>query len=349
MRKPFVILAILVSLPLAAHAEVYCVGTAGDLRTAFGDARSSPAASEIRVRTGFYVLPPLNGQPISLQYAAGSSLTMSGGWSDPACTGQISDPEQTVLSADNGGTLLRFFLLAGAATQIELTNFSFRQASGTTASCLEFESDAGSDAVVRIDRNAFRLCNASSSGGSAVRATARSVDFYLRNNIFTDNASTTGVVNLSGFGGSIFYVSNNTIANNPQFGAGGGPGGMQVSAQANDIVWLSNNVLWNNGTGNGYDLLINSNTPVVLNSNLIGEAAPFPAGAVNNGTLLGVDPRFTNSVDFRPRADSPMRDSGANPNGGALSFDFDGSARVQGARIDRGAFEFGEVFADGFE
>lgn len=349
MRKSIFMLSIFATLSFPAHAELYCVGTASELRTAFSDAQSSPAASEIRVRTGFYILPPLNGQPISLQYSATSSLTMSGGWSNAGCSTQIADPEQTVLSADGSGSLLRFFLIAGAATQIELTNFSFRQAAGNAASCLAFDSDVGSDAIVRVDRNAFRLCNTSTGDGSALKASARSVDFYLRNNVFADNASVTGVVYLSGLGSSTFYVSNNTVANNPQLGAGGGPGGVQISAQPSDLVWFSNNVLWNNGTGTGYDLLVNANVPIVLNNNLIGEAAPLPAGAVNNNTLLGVDPRFSASVDFRPRADSPLRNGGTNPTGGALSVDFDGFARSQGLRIDRGAFEFREVFANGFE
>lgn len=353
MRKPALVLTMLAALPFAAHAEVYCVGTAAQLRTAFSDSAASPNASEIRVRSGFYVLPPLNGNPISLQYVATSSLTMSGGWtgSNGSCTGQVADPEQTVLSADGAGQLLRFFLLAGAATEISLTNFSFRQGSVSTpgTACLEIESDVGSDAIVRIDRNAFRLCNGASSIGSALRINARSVDVYLRNNVFTDNASNTGAVRLGGLGGSTFYVSNNTIANNPQFGVGGGPGGLQVSGQPSDLIWFHNNVLWNNGTGTGYDLFVGNGTPIALNNNLIGEAAAFPAGIVNNNTLLGVDPRFTNLVDFRPRADSPLRNGGVTPVGGALAIDFAGSPRTQGTRIDRGAYEFGEVFANGFE
>lgn len=348
MRKPILTLAILATLPFAAQAEVYCVSTVAQLTTAFNDARTSPAASEIRVRTGVYDLPDTGGG-IALQYVANSSLTMSGGWTGATCTGQVSDPEQTVLRPSFTGSLLRFFLISQQATEIQLTNFSFRQASGANASCIEIESDAGSEGIVRIDRNAFRLCNRSSGAGSAIRATARSADIYVRNNVFTDNASSSGVVSLSGFGGSVFYVTNNTIANNPQFGAGGGPGGVQVSALASDFLWFNNNVLWNNGTGTGYDLLINNGVPGVLSSNLIGERAPIPAGTSSNGELLGVNPGFTNTVDFRPLPNSPMRNSGGSTPGGALEVDFAGFVREQGTRIDRGAYEFREVFANGFE
>ena len=116
-----------------------------------------------------------------------------------------------------------------------------------------------------------------------------------------------------------------------------------------DLIWFTNNVLWNNGTGTGYDLLVGNGTPMVLSNNLVGEMAPLPAGVVNNNLLLGVDPRFTNVVNFYPRADSPLRNSGVNPVGGIGVLDFAGENRVTGPQIDRGAYEFQELFANGFE
>lgn len=338
----------------AAHAEVYCVGTAAELRTAISDAAGSSSASEIRVRNGFYSLPAASSTAVSLNYSANSDLTMSGGWSgsNGLCTNQQTTPETTVLSAAGVGRLLNFYLLSGMATHIDLSNFSFRQgdlpAGQDAAACLTIESDVGADAIVTIDRNAFRLCNRASGSGSALLVRARSADIYLRNNVFADNASSAAAVYLQALGSSVLYASNNTIANNPQLGIGGGPGGMQITAQPSDIIWFSNNVLWNNGTGSGYDLLIGSGTPIVLNSNLIGDMPPPPASAVNNNTLA-TDPGFTNSVDFRPLDNSPMRNSGASPNGGSLALDFDLGIRVQGTRIDRGAYEFSEVFSNGFE
>jgi hypothetical protein len=346
MRKPLSTLLLLVGLPLAAHAEPpYCVGTAEDLRDAFASAGASPEPSEIRVKQGFYSFAQIGGSVVALQTASASSLKISGGWAGSSCSSQVLDPEETVLSAGGVKGVLRFFMVSGAATEIEISNLALWQ----SPTCLEIESDVGSDAIVRIDRNVFRLCQANPGSGSALRVTARSVDLYLRNNLFVDNASTSGVIGLSGFGSSNFYVSNNTVANNPQFGPGGGPGGMQITSQASDIFFLSNNVLWNNGSGSGYDLLVNPGVPIVLNSNLIGERAPLPSGSVENAAMLGIDPRFTGSADFRPRADSPLRNSGVNPTGGALPIDLIGNFRTQGSRIDRGAFEFGEVFSDGFE
>ena len=81
--------------------------------------------------------------------------------------------ENTVLSADGVGRLLNIFLQANAATEIEIGLLSFRRGSldasvANAAACLTIESDVGSDAIVRIGRNAFRLCNR--SGGSASAA-----------------------------------------------------------------------------------------------------------------------------------------------------------------------------------
>jgi hypothetical protein len=347
MRAPSLILLLLVlaCLPSAARAEPpYCVGTATDLQSAFSNAAQSPEPSEIRVKEGFYALGPIGGSVYALQTASTSSLRISGGWAGASCSSQVLDPEATVLSGGGKG-VLRFFLISQAQTEIDISNLSFWQ----SPSCLEIESDAGSEGIVRIDRNAFRLCQVNPGNGSALRVTARSVDVYVRNNLFVDNASTTGIIRLSGLGGSIFHVSNNTVVNNPQFAPGGGPGGMQLSAQGSDLFYFINNVLWNNGTGSGYDLMVTANTPIVLNSNTIGERAPLPNGAIDIGTQLGIDPGFTSSVDFHPRRNSPLRNAGINPTGGALAIDFLGDARLQGPRIDRGAFEFAEVFGDGFE
>lgn len=341
------LLLLLIALPWTAHAEPpYCVSTATELDAAFGAAAQSTEASEIRVKEGFYALAPIGGSVFALQTASSSNLTISGGWAGANCSSQVLDPEATVLSGGGSKGVMRFFLVSQAQTEIEISNLSFWQ----SPACLEIESDAGSDGVVRIDRNAFRLCQINPGNGSALRVTARSVDVYVRNNLFVDNASTTGVVRLGGLGGSIFHVSNNTVVNNPQFApGGGGPGGMQLSAQSSDLYYFSNNVLWNNGTGNGYDLLVNANTPIVLNSNTIGERAPLPVGAIDIDTQLGIDPDFTSSVDFHPRRDSPLRNRGINPTGGALAIDFLGAPRVQGGKIDRGAFEVAEVFGNGFE
>ncbi len=337
----------------ACHAEVLCISTAAQLRNALIAAASSASATEIRLHPGFYSVPAASGSAVSLSYSANSDLSISGGWRDVggSCSTQGGSPDDTVISAGGVGQLFSVFLQTGAATRFEINNVSLRQgdlsAGGGPSACLAIETDGSSDATILIDRNEFRLCNRIGGSGSALALTARSATVYVRGNVFADNGNTAGAVFLKSLGGSISYVSNNTIANNPQFGAGGGPGGLQITGLAGDFFWVTNNVLWNNGTGNGYDLLANAPAEALLN-NLIGQRAPLPAGAadINN---LSVDPGFTSIVDFRPRTDSPLRNTGVSPSGSIVEVDFDNLPRVAGSKIDRGAYEYDEAFANGFE
>ena len=353
-RSAALLAILLVFAAPGARAELYCVATSAQLRSALTDAASSSTASEIRVRKGFYSVPAVDEQSVSLQYTASSNLTMSGGWdgANNSCTVQYWTPDTTVLSASGVGRLFNIYLFTGSATQVILSNLSFwdgENASGANAAgCLTIETDGSSNAVVRLDRNAFRICRRTSGSGAALQITARSATISVRGNLFADNGSTSGAILLKGLGASTFYTNNNTVANNPQFGAGGGPGGMQITGLDTDFHWISNNVLWNNGTGPGYDLLLSA--PIaVLNSNLIGTRAALPAGVVDSNNI-SVDPRFVSSVDFRPRANSPLRDSGAaSPSGGAPATDFDAQERIAGERLDRGAYEFGEILIDSFE
>jgi hypothetical protein len=345
MRSLLLMLVALIGYcPLSASAEVLCVRNPTELVTAFSTAAQSTAATEIRIRTGFYTLPQ------RLNYASPSDLTITGGWEGAAngCISRTPNSEITVLSTNSADTIMRVFLLNGANTEFTITGLAFRSgaSNGALAACLDVESDVGSLAVVRIQRNVFRLCNNPTGSGSALNVLARSATVYVTNNMFTDNLSNTGIVSLRGLGSSTLYLLNNTLANNPQPSPGGGPGGLQVGGQPSDLILMTNNVMWNNGTGTGYDLLVNSGTPAIMQSNLVGKFAPIPPGVVNNNTL-SVDPGFTNIVDFRPRVGAAIRNSGAVASE-VLTMDLDGAARVQSNRIDRGAYEFPEIFSNGF-
>lgn len=339
------LLALICCLPLRAVAEVYCATNAAELVSAFSAAGQSTTASEIRIRTGFYTVPQ------GLSYASASDLTITGGWSGLAsnCTARTADSELTVLSSGGQGVVMRVLLFPNSNTNFTITGLAFRSGASTNAlaACLDIESDVGSQAVVRIERNVFRLCNKTTGDGSALRVEARSATVYVNNNLFADNLSGTGVVSLFGLGSSDLFVLNNTLANNPQPAPGGGPGGMQIGGQSSDLFVITNNVLWNNGSGTGYDLLINSGTPAIVQSNHVGEFAPFPPGTIA-GNNSSADPGFTNSANFRPRMGASIRNSGAVANN-TLNIDLDGAVRVQSNRVDRGAFEFTEIFSNGFD
>ena len=86
-----------------------------------------------------------------------------------------------------------------------------------------------------------------------------------------------------------------------------------------DLLSVHNSIFWNNG------------------SNL--ELEP---GVVAGANLVGVDPRFVDDAgdNFNLAAGSPGIDAGENfPPGGLWGTDFTGAPRVQGSRVDIGAYE----------
>lgn len=72
-----------------------------------------------------------------------------------------------------------------------------------------------------------------------------------------------------------------------------------------------------------------------------GISLPAGAGSINTLVLTSGDPKFVASGNPIPRSDSPLVDSGVdNPEGGTGTYDVTGKVRVQGGKVDVGAFEY---------
>ena len=95
--------------------------------------------------------------------------------------------------------------------------------------------------------------------------------------------------------------------------------------------------------------------------NLIGVGGPSLIGVINqnNGNLIGtlsepIDPRLSFNELLQVdglKSDSPAINSGSDVQVAAagLDTDIDGSDRIIGAAVDRGAFETDVFFYNGFE
>jgi hypothetical protein len=344
---------ICVSLVLApgAYAEIYCVNSSAQILAAITSANGG-VNSEIRIQSGFYnFTSPANGVAIMINDTA--DLIISGGWNASCTAVNATSADSTVLNVQNTGRLLEVNFAAGTSHEVAFTLLGFRggQSSGLDAGCVQVNGTQAfstpSGAKIRFDLNAFRLCT-SNGAGSALQVIASNMETRVRGNMLTDNASANGALWLRGVGQATFYVSNNTIANN----VGGEYGGMQLASdQSGNFFWLSNNVAWRNGSpiDTGFDLLVSGSVAGIFNNNLFGRTSAIPVGVVNNNMITS-DPLFTNVVDFRPRRGSPLVDAGINsPAGGNNAVDFDLLPRIQGARVDIGAYELSQVFANGFE
>lgn len=329
----------------AAQAELYCVGTSTELVNALVNSRGG-GASEIRIRTGSYNV--VGGPFAALNVVDASDLSMSGGWNAGCTSVTATSPDQTLLNANATGRLLEVNFPQGASNRVSFAYLRFQGGQSATpdAGCVNVVSAASNSASVYFDLNSFRLCN-SGSGGSALKTNVVNTLIYLRGNLFVDNSSSDGALQLKSTGNSAFFVTNNTIANNA---APDGSGGINFIGTANDIFDVSNNVVWANGpSASRLDLSFVGTVNGTFANNLVGASSVIPATLVNTGTLTS-DPRFVNVIDPRPTATSPMRNSGINsPPGGTTGIDFDFAPRQAGPRVDRGAFEFREVFANGFE
>jgi hypothetical protein len=349
-----VMLILLSAIPPAASAVVYCVDTVPELRAAVGAVTGTiGAANEIRIEIGTYDVAAGASGVFSLSLTLASApLQITGGWND-GCSSRNFIAEATILDGNDAVRIMSVTALATMGAELLIDGISFRNGrstSGAFATCLSVQTDLDSDATIRLDRNSFRGCSGISSAvGPALNVAARSSTVDIRSSVFTDNVGTLGAVVLSTLGSGNIRFNGNTVAYNPG-NTVGGPAGVQTSSiGSSNTLLLTGNILYANGDAGSIDLFVGLDDVVFANSNVIGQLGGDLEDLVQTQGLSG-DPGFQAPTDLRLRPNSIARNSGNNGGvGGHPTRDVFGDPRIQGARIDRGALEFSELFADGFE
>ncbi|MBL8299424.1 MAG: right-handed parallel beta-helix repeat-containing protein [Rhodanobacteraceae bacterium] len=326
-----------------ARAEIWCVSTPGELLAALASAADSVESTEIRVRTGTYFLTT------RLNYNSASSLQVSGGWqgSPGNCSSRITAPGQTRLFAAIANTaVMRVQLPTAGATSVTLTGLEFTAGESTmfgVSACLTVRAEANSNATVRINGNVFSGCRSENLSGAALFVDAASASVSVTNNLFFSNTG-SGIVLFNLNGSTTVEYNNNTLSKS--FTSALPSTALNISANGSNTIRLVNNVLWGNAHTRDIEAF---GSPISMGYNLIETVGSIPPGSVNVATLSR-DPGFVDAINanFRPRADSPLRNSGGIPSV-QLNVDLDGNSRVLGVRMDRGAYEFQELFSSGFE
>lgn len=332
----------------AARAAVTCVTTGAELQTALSDAQSNDVDDEIRIAIGVlhYGAEGVPFQRWQYNTSKSNYLFISGGWNAAnGCANRVTNnPRLTRIDGDFLGAAFRISVSGSAAPIIDLSNF---QIGGTLQFAVQIITSPTATPDIRLERV---LIDQSTSGGCG--NTCSPLDGRIDGGTITvrdvwiinSDGGASGAMRFQvGTDGHVYLV-NNTVTGNTGTSSTAA-GGLRLSGTG--FISASNNVFVDNlAAGAAQDVRFD-NAIGILRSNHIG-VATGTAGSIQ-GTTTG-PALFDDPMIDSPSAGSPLRNSGQNaPAGGLPTLDFFGNLRVQGIAVDRGAFEFAELFGNGFE
>lgn len=322
--------------PLSGQAATICVGDAASLKVALDASQNNNENNEIRIQSGQYALS------YTLAPTNSHSLAIIGGFS-PGCAASKMDPSLTEWDPDGttaeAGSVLNIF----AQGDLHIANLrlhGFRGAEYTSSILAALEGPGNillENLIIDANKNSSEVLFVFNQG-----------TLTLRNILAHDN---TAPATIRIFGGTdmankpiahdgIALVGLTVVAN-----AGTGiiiePTGDTVAPLLADTIAFGNTVA---------DVVLQS-PPITAYANDIGLVSPTS----NAFTLASHDNNaFAPKLDaqFVPVLGSPEIDTGVIVPGLTPAVDIRGCARIYGATLDRGAFEFAacdKIFGDGFE
>jgi hypothetical protein len=349
---------ILCAIASPASAEIFCVGSSFNLRLALQLAASNGESDVIRLRPGTYGGAPGSGNTYQLEYDSTEQLTIEGVVpAGTGCSSTLGLPEDVVLDGGNQYGVLSFRTGDDGNGTFRLRNLRVTRGLGTAgrAACVRLRATGSTffymnHVIVDECSAPFTAMAISPALDAGVQSLAQ---ILVQNNVLVRNISDIGsVIQLGGTNDATFTFSNNTVAyNRIAAELSSGSSSAAVGAQNPVTLFASNNVFHENSVHLDQqlraDLVTGAGTAVFLTANHLnfytGTAALNSMGSVGDARLFG-------PTDPRPRADSPLIDSGLNDGFGVLPVtDADLAPRIQGGTIDRGAYEFEQMFNDGFE
>ena len=329
-----------------ARAAVFCVKTAAELTGYLGQAQSNNENNTIKIVAG--TITPSTGFAYSMTNAF--NLDIEGGWSDD-CSTQRRDAGLTILDGTSTSAGA-FYLLTYAGGNITLRYLTIKNYTDSYTLVMQALGIGNGD--LRVE-NCLFLNNAPTGYAEVIAVTNETGGsgslYFLDNAVIANTISGTGTAVYLQGGGALatcnLCVNNNTVSGNTLTGTTRGAVEVKV---VNGLINanLANNIFW--GNSGHFDLYIYNSA--ILVDNDVNNQGGTPPAAGSSGNIT-VDPLFVNAAanNYRLRAGSPARDTGDNsPPGTIRNYDLDGLARIEGALVDMGAYEYHDViFADGFE
>jgi len=367
---------LILSATSTVNSATFCVGTSAELTQALNTADGNNQADIIKIKTGTYMAPP--GGFHYYGSSENHGLEISGGWTFSTCSSNLNHtPFETVLDGDSLTRIL--YIRAGATTDnFKVSNLAFINGLGDDSSSAPFNYAGGlwmrhygnfsGDFI--LERCAFINNEAEYASAliieNGINSSSRTT---VRNNLFIGNhAAGTDIygqntVSLKQDKGLGVYFTNNTVISNTAT-ITTNVAGLLIQVLQNANAYVANNILWDND-GSDVRFIDAGDATIYSYNNNIGHqtgTVNFSANNISIPPLFEEVPLF--SFNRIPAADSQMVDVGVHPpfappvvlflNDWQLSkTDFLGNPRVQGIKVDMGAFEATPppdlIFANGFE
>ncbi len=270
-----VLLVLFGSISPPVRAEVFCVGTAGELQSALDAAEATATGDSIFVQRGTYV-GNFNFGSYELW-----PITIRGGY-DLTCANRVEDPSSTIIDANGSGTALSFYQHAGGGVHIEgltIQNGGYhgvwvRLMNDSAANSIEFihlvnnvikdgRTKSGVYMMSEPGANAFAesvliydnviVGNYGERSGITVSAdwALPGGSIVFRNNLIAGNVSTdtAGGVTVINYDTGNLYFTNNTIIDNETLVSTSTPGGLFLGVGT--AVSAFNNIIHGNQSPSG--------------------------------------------------------------------------------------------------
>lgn len=321
-----------------AGAHVWCVSTAADLRAKLLLAQANGEDDTIKLVRGTYAVGSETFKFLSTETFG---LVITGGF-DAGCTQTTQDPRRTILDGGNAHAVLHSESHGNFA--LRYVTIQNGRNDGSAGGGLQVMG-TGPDSSVVLGINILR--NNASNYATCVGYIDVEGTVHVNGNLIVGNTTpAAGGLSIDAGANALIYVTNNTIANNT---TGNATAGFVYVPGSNTVVpnaYFSNNIMWNNVAGSDVQFF---GTGMQFNNNDIGVIDGFqtPGSSAN----LSQDPGFASSTDFHLAASSPLLGIGLfAPTGGLPNIDLEGHQRTFAGLVDLGAYERGdEIFADAFE